>query len=292
MSFDFYFRPRAQAITDAEVIDYFNARPNYSIIKGQAFYKNEDTGVYFTFYLEDDEPALDEVPSGIMLNVNFLRPGYFMCEAEIEAQAFVRHFGWTVFDPQTNGMGEGEYQGGGLISSYNASNRTAYSVMLREAPSVSEELQALPADTLMRIWRWNWGRRQLQAEVGEGKFVPCVVFALLDGKLSSVAVWADAIAAELPIVDYFLIARDKLAPRRFFRKKPDLACLAWSDAIALLERHGSRRQDGGISLGYDAPPRDVIDTIAALAPNERTIAGVPPDKVLDRELVENALATG
>lgn len=290
MSYDLYFRPEARSVDEADVLDYFRARPNYSIEKDQITYANEDTGVYFTFDLGDDESNLEEVQYAVALNVNFYRPSYFIREAELETTAFVRQFGWTVFDPQTHGMGEGAYRADKLISGYDAGNEIAYSAILQEMPALRKDLLTLPTSTLARIWHWNHGRRKRQEDVGDVKFVPRIIFVLLEGKLSTIAVWTDVMSAELPMVDHFLVVRDKLAPRRFSKKTADKVYLAWNDAIEILERHGARRPDGAISLEYGLAPTEMIDLITSLKPEERQVSLVAADQVLDRELVEKALA--
>jgi hypothetical protein len=290
LSYDLYFRPGAGTVDEADVLDYFRARPNYSIENDQIMYANEDTGVYFTFDLGGDEADPEEIQCAAALNVNFYRPSYFIREAELETTAFVRRFGWTVFDPQTHGMGEGEYSADKLISGYNAGNEFAYSAILQEMPALHENSLTLPTNTLTRIWQWNHGRQKLQEDVGEVKFVPRIIFVLLDGKLSTIAVWTDVMSAELPMVDHFLVVRDELAPRRFLKKTADKIYLAWNDVIEILERHGARRPDGAISLEYGLPPKEMIDLITSLKPEERQVSLVAVDQVLDRELVEKALA--
>jgi hypothetical protein len=184
-------------------------------------------------------------------------------------------------------MGEGEYQSDLLISGWDTGNRFACSEVLRD-PANRGDLSSLPTSALLRIWHWNHGRDALQQEVGEEKFVPRISFARLDNQLVTFAVWPDGIPVVVPVVDYLLIPRKELSPRRLFRRIEDRALLAWSDATPILERHGSRLADA-ISLDYPHPPKDVTSFVRSLPATDRNIVGVAADKVLDRELVDQVI---
>src|SRR5271157_2989471 len=109
VSYDLFLKPRTGNVTPEAFSDYFRLRRNYKVNLPQAWYENEDTGVYFVFELSSEINQNGGRSYPITLSINYLRPSFFGLEAEPEVSAFVRAFDATVSDPQTNGMGEGEY---------------------------------------------------------------------------------------------------------------------------------------------------------------------------------------
>src|SRR6185295_3902350 len=88
-----------------------------------------------------------------------------------------------------------------------------------------------------RHWRWNYGRSDLEEQLGDEVFVPRITYVRRDGRVRSAAVWTDAIPIALPEVDLLLLVREELAPRKllFLRGQPDLACAPWSELAPLLD---------------------------------------------------------
>ena len=85
----------------------------------QAWYQNDDTGVYFSF-------ELAATPSfWAQFIVNHMRPRFFILEALPEIESFVSTFGLTVHDPQIDGMGDGRFDSDGFIRGWAAGNETA-----------------------------------------------------------------------------------------------------------------------------------------------------------------------
>jgi hypothetical protein len=287
MSYDLYFKPRNGSFTEEGFHLYFRERPNYKCEGSQAWYGNEDTGVYFVFELqteqpveEDDEP-MEHFP--IALNINYLRPSYFIFEAEPEVTAFVKHFDLLVSDPQMEGMGDGEYNAEKLLSGWNCGNEFGYTSILRDENNRSG-ISHLPTERLYNAWRWNLFRSQVQARVGESKFVPRIMFMNIDGSTVTAAVWPDGIPVVVTKVDYLCVPRKELAPTKLFRKKEDTTFVAWDVAFPVLSKHGTLDADGSISLNYMTPPQDVVKFVQALPAENRTVSGLSPDKVLDREI--------
>jgi hypothetical protein len=95
-------RPPTES-SSSEFNQYFAERPNFSIEKGQAWYRNEDTGVYFSFELAEGG---DEAPRcWVQFNINYARPGFFALEALPRVESFVSKFGLSVHDPQNRRYG-------------------------------------------------------------------------------------------------------------------------------------------------------------------------------------------
>ncbi|MFA9441674.1 hypothetical protein ACDA63_18755 [Uliginosibacterium sp. sgz301328] len=293
MSYDLYFKPRSGSFSEELFYAYFCERPNYKCEGSQAWYGNEDTGVYFVFELqaaqlpeEDDDEPLEHFP--IALNINYLRPSYFIFEAEPEVTAFVKHFDLLVSDPQMEGMGDGEYNAEKLLSGWNCGNEFGYTSVLRDENNRSR-ISHLPAEQLHNAWRWNWTRTQVQARVGESKFVPRIMFMNLGGSTVTAAVWPDGIPVVVTRVDYLCVPRKELAPTKFFRKKEDTTFVAWDEALPVLLKHGTQSRDGSISLNYMTPPPDVVKFVQSLPVENRAVAGLSADRVLDREIYERSI---
>ncbi len=287
MSYDLYLKARTGTINENDVLNYFRNRPHYTVEQRQASYENKDTGVYFMFEMHDGEPNTPEAAYPVAFNLNFFRPSYFISEAEPEVTAFVRQFDCVAFDPQTHGMGEGEYQNDKLVSGWNHGNEFAYRAVL-DKPENRANLLTLPADRLIKFWQWNYDARMLQERQTRDTFVPHIFLMKIDGQVATMSVWPDAISSILPEVDYLLIRRQEFAPRRLLRKVEDEIFLPWKEALPILERHGSPHPGDAISLKYVKQPKDVADFVSSLTPRKQQVVIVPASEVLDRELVEKA----
>lgn len=288
MSYDLYFKRRAGEFTAEDFAEYFGKRAHYDLQGSQAWYQNEDTGVYFVFELgiDSDDPELESF--AVSLNVNYFRPSFFGLEAEPEVTAFARAFDMVVSDPQTNGMGEGEYRADFFLSGWNTGNEFGYRAILRE-PAARQEQATLPSETLIKAWVWNRARNELQNQLGEAKFVPRIMFMLIAGKAATIAVWPDGIPIAVPDVDYFMVPRKELAPRRFLRRVQDETLVSSKDVLPIFNKHGTARPNGTLVLNYVDAPREIREFVASLPLDKREIAGVPNDKILDRELVEKCV---
>src|SRR5579859_5849952 len=130
MSYDLFLKRRDGSFDAESFLTYFRPRPWYKIDSRQIWYANEDSGVYFSIELSERPETTEHCP--LALNVNFFRPSYFILEVEPEITGLVQHFDLIVFDPQTEGMGEGDYQKELLISGWNHGNEFAYSALVRD----------------------------------------------------------------------------------------------------------------------------------------------------------------
>lgn len=284
MSYDLYFKPRTGALDKEGMAAYFSSRPNYKVDPPQVWYRNEDTGVYFLFEEQDEKETEGTEYYPVVLNINFFRPSYFVQEAEPEVTAFVREFDLIVSDPQFHGMGEGEYNPELLKSGWNHGNEFGYSALLRD-PKSQMNIWSLPSATLLKAWSWNLLRQRLQDNLGETKFVPRVMFAVLDGDVKTVAVWPDGIPIAVPDVDYLIVPREELAPRRLFRRVEDKTIVALRDALPVLQKHGAVETHGTLVLDYARPTGEIARYVTSLPVDKREARGLAADQVLDRELV-------
>jgi hypothetical protein len=284
VSYDLLFKPRAGSFDSSRFNEYFSQRPHYKAAGGQAWYENEDTGVYFVFELQNEAEQEEGEYFPVALNVNYFRPSSFGLEAEPEVKAFVDAFDMTVSDPQTHGMGDGEYSSKLFLSGWNHGNEFGYAAILRD-PANRENLISLPTDELLGAWYWNRARNGLQQELGESKFVPRIMFVLIDGQPATAAVWPDGIPIAVPRVNYFFVPRKELAPRRFLRRVEDQTLVSQAQVLPIFNRFAIERPDGILVLNYVNAPREIRAFVEGLPTDKREITGVSADKVLNRELV-------
>jgi len=288
MSYDLYLKPRTGSIDQAAVLDYFRKRPNYTVEGEQARYDNEDTGVQFVFEINHGEPDSPVAGYPVLFNLAYFRPSYFVLEAAPEVTAFVQAFDCVVLDPQTDGMGQGEYRSDKLLSGWNFGNEFACQAMLRIG-KVRQDVMTVPTEKLHAVWQWNYDRASLQDGLEDDKFVPRIIFLLVDGRLSTAIIWGDGIPMIFPGVDYVLVGREQLAPRRWFRQTRDITPLAWQDAVRMLEPYLLRYGDGSFGLNYDKPPEPLSKAIRRLASSAQKLQLVEMDSVLDTDLIDKDL---
>jgi hypothetical protein len=267
-------------------VDYFRSRIHYEVSKREALYFNPDSGVYFGFELAPppEDPEEEHLP--ISFNINFFRPSYFILEAELEVTAFVRHFDLVVFDPQIDGMEGDEYQSHLLIKGWNCGNEFAFASFLRER-GAAREVPTLPAATLMEYWRWNRGRAERQAQVGNTKSIPRIAFVRVGGEARSAAFWPDGgVPSIIPHVAYLIVDREKCDPEQQSGKE-NQALVAWEVARPLLERYNLIETDNSFVLDDGAqPPGELARLIQSLPAYTGEFAPLSAHEVVDRELVE------
>ncbi|MCB9760194.1 MAG: hypothetical protein H6739_10200 [Alphaproteobacteria bacterium] len=293
MSYDLFFRSRGGPPDRAGVLEWFRGREHYKVTESQAFYENQATGVYFSFDFAEDA----ELPA---FNVNYFRPHTFGLEAEPELGAFVRRFDLTVDDPQSDGMGEGEYSAEGFVRGWNHGNRFAHRAMI-SLGHVNEPLLTLPRATLEGIWRWNEGRVAYGEWLNFIEMLPCfvpTVFLFQDdqdpARVRTGVIWGEAMSIALPEVDWLIVmeavgATPVVLPRAAFAER-----LAGYRAVSGDTRYTLDGQERAVGLthqllDYDMPPADLLPALLA-AGEARRVARLHPDQVLTAELVDEACA--
>jgi hypothetical protein len=85
------------------------------------------------------------------------------------------------------------------------------------------------------------------------------------------------------------INRNDLAPRRLFRRTPDIVFVPFESIVPLLEpfRLVSGVRDYRL-LDYDSPPEPIVRWIESTSSRLKPTV-VPYDKILDSEAVDHAL---
>ena len=185
----------------------------------QAWYRNDDTNVYFCFDYDaigslEDEENIDPELLPINFTLNFLRPHVFALEAGPELEAFIQHFNLTVSDPQLEGMGDGDFTPSGFMAGWNHGNEFALKSLL-ESNENSKPILKISSEDIDRAWRWNYHRAALQEEVGPQIQVPRIIFVKTADGVQTSILWLDALQILLPRVQTILAFRDRLAQRSY-----------------------------------------------------------------------------
>lgn len=295
MSYDLYFHCKnEQSLSREEFINYFRNRPWYTVEQNQAFYENEDTGVYFCFeYQEEnstgDEGIEEEQNFQVSFNINYNRPHIFGLEAEPEIKNFVEEFKLNIFDPQTNGMGEGPYSTEGFLRGWNEGNLFGISAMISHGgENWLVDVGTLSHLDIERYWKWNLFRKELQDKLGDDIYVPRIMFCKNQNQIKSFIVWGDAIPIVLPKVDLVVLVKDKLASFRFFFKKPVISPVDYHEVEDLFPPE-EMYSEQGLSykiLEYYRPPQTIREFYMKQQPGN--IQGISVDRILDDELVVKA----
>lgn len=291
MSYDLFLRPRNGALGKKEFEAYFQDRRFYNTEAGHATYDNDYTGVYFSFKWADSRAYVEEEGGEfypVAFNINYFRPSYFIVEAEIEVSAFVRAFDLLVSDPQWKGMGKGEYDAKVLQSGWKAGNQSAYDIILEE-PEQRSGVRTLPSATVLQAWRWNFEVDARQQSVGDTKFVPRVLLLEVEGQMGSAMVWPDGMPLVATPVDWLILAGENL-----LRRRPDFASakrlLPWAEALQILAPFVKQGPGPVVTFDYGEAPSEVFDFLLRLPPASLSFSRWPQHAVLDREMVERALA--
>ncbi|MBU2713171.1 hypothetical protein [Zooshikella harenae] len=282
MSYDLFMKPKNGDISIEEFESYFQNRKNYSLEGVQAWYQNEETGVYFVFEYQDQEEGEDQY-FPVTFNMNYFRPSFFVREAEPEVKEFISSFDLIVDDPQINGMGYGEYNGEKFVNGWLHGNEFGYQAILKDNP----EVFSLPTDKLEAFWAWNMKKERLQYEIEEDVFVPAIILLNHQGQAVTACVWPDAIPSVIPPVDILLIGRKELAPRKLFKKVEDIAIATWSDIQPLLKKYKNKMEGEAYYLYYQSVPTEIKKHIERLNPIDLDLLkGLSADQVLNKELVK------
>jgi hypothetical protein len=314
MSFTLYLKP---ARFDREAIGrYFSKRSHYLRTQspdGAAhfFYENPDTGVYFSFWLEenarenqDDSMARAERRPTVMCNINYFRPHVFALEAESEIAAFIERFECEMFDPQDEGMGEGPFLRDDFLHSYNTGNALGYCAVLAKAKlrNITRDYLVAETDDIGAVWSWNRNRARTQAafeDAGRDLFAPRLIWGKVKqtGQEIIFAIWAEDVSTAIPaLATHVLLVRPtrRSILERFSAalKKTERPVEARLVPMSMLQGERDLHWEEGRMGQFlwapairDAPPAIGQLFVGPFRPPRNIVASVAEDHVLNTELV-------
>lgn len=277
MSYDLYLKPKAGSFTLEGFLTYFRRLNHFAIEGNQAWYNNENTGVYFLCEYQDPDDELEEY-FPLLININFVRPSIFIREIEPIVSKIINENNLIVSDPQIDGVGEGEYSKNDFISGWLHGNKFSVNAVKDNGSRVT-----LPQKTLEYIWKWNFEKEELQNRLGDEVFVPSIMTFLIDGEFKTAICWGDGIPVAIPNVDEFLIVRKKYAPWKLFGKNDDIVAVSRVSLDDVISKHSKINSDGILLLNYLTPPDEIVNLVKKRPKETRNIQGVSIDAILDSE---------
>jgi hypothetical protein len=281
MSYDLYFKK--SDISSEEFFNYFHNEKNYTIDKNQVLYENNNTGVYFVIDYYEEKNDDNYFAS---LNLNYYRPLSFGYETALVIDKFIKQNNIDIFDPQNEGMGEGPFTIDGFIRSWQHGNDFGYQSIL-EHPDSCGDVYCESNDQLWKIWNWNYKKEEYYEELQKDIFIPTISFALVNNVLSTFVVWPDAISTIIPKVDYVLIMRKELGPKKFFRKTQDQFFVTFDSLNTNMKNYQSQFKG---FIVYDLPcpetPLILKEYVKKINPIENHVKMIAPDSILSSELVK------
>jgi hypothetical protein len=307
MSYDLYLYPRKKAAElDRDAVFAYFTGDRFEVDGDEIHYSNQDTGVYFHFNFHEgaaDEDNPNRVHrSHLSFNMNYFRPHTFGLEAVRVLTPLVRHFDFTVDDPQAGGMKKGAYSAEGFLHGWNAGNRFAAMAMRQfkgEMTVVGGGL-TLPMETNRKLWEWNYHRQeycdQLFTDEDIDVYVACIWYCREGEKVKTFCLYPNLVPTGIPKVDYVMVLRNELPSPHKRKSQETPAWVKFSDFKKAAKGFRMRRERDKEVLPYlllysdeyhtqKACPKDFAKWVIDLPPWEGKPDSLRPDQVLDEELL-------
>jgi hypothetical protein len=280
MSYDLHLH-FDQGLSERDFLEYFAGRRHFTVRGNEIHYENPDTTVgFFIRYTASKGFLARKSLSAAHFELNYFRPSFFGLEAEIELSALVAKFAPRIEDPQLEGMGQGPYCGEGFLRGWNYGNTFAVGAITASNPQ--HKVVSLPTSKLLTAWKWNYGRAQRTAAVGERQFVPSIMTVAVANMPSLVVVWALGMPVVLPKVDYVLVGRDESGVKRY-------GLAPWSDVLATLRRASIDVSGDPLDLEYPVTPAPIARWVAEIpAVDTQTVPRLATYEIIDSEVLEAA----
>ena len=223
MSFDLFFCwDRQERINFEAVCSWSDALAYFERNDNQLWYRNEDTGVYFSLDFEGKQPAEGEGPeipegyfdTGLSFNLNFNRPSYFGYEAMPFVENLSKRFGLFAFDPQARDLKHQlwrDVNSNDLLQGWFENNRNAILTMI-EHVGLETPPQMLLAKSMYR-WNYSIKKKDFQRKCGDQIFVPALSPIRRRGssQVQLAFVYTQNVPCLVPDSDWVLVVRQKKA---------------------------------------------------------------------------------
>ncbi|MBY0273409.1 MAG: hypothetical protein K2X02_08425 [Alphaproteobacteria bacterium] len=191
MSYSIFFNSETGKgnIKKGTYLNYFKTRANYTVSGDQAWYENEVTGTYFSFFIR--------IEHDIEFDINVLRPHYFCLEANQEILAFLRAFPSTMYDPQLEI--QGKFDENKFFEKWQENNKAACKIA--KSGSYLPDHRFLPTALLNKFWKWNYGIDDLINNTLRDLdvFIPqLMLYEGENGNIKLLSLWPEALPVVLP----------------------------------------------------------------------------------------------
>lgn len=310
MSYDLnlFGRPGVPDLDRATFMAHF-VGDRYQIDDDEVHYSNPDTGVYFHFTFREGGHVAEDNPnrrtrSTIYFNMNYFRPHTFGLEADLILKPLVKQFDLIVSDPQSAGMGEGEYDSEGFLRGWNAGN--AFAAQAFRQLGGHENALTIPTALNRKLWGWNFDRKGTGEDLWDldeiDVYVPPIWFCKEDGKPRTFALYPNLVPTAVPKVDYVLLLRNELSSPFKRKSKETPAWVRWQDLRDVAADFELRYEDEDHDdLDYlvlhsetyrnkETAPRELAKWVIALPDWPGKPDQVNPDQILDAELLAGPLS--
>lgn len=227
MSYDLFFYKQKKSEISKEKISKYLSDNLVPANEGntQWFFENEDTEVYFSF--EYNEPYNEFEPdekievienfddTNFTFNLNFMRPSFFGHEAFEFVEQFCNELNLYVLNPQSDSEHPYKPNQQEQFENWNKTNLWSSKEHFKEMQSCY-----LSEEETFKVWEFNSNRQRIQQKLGEGYFVPKIIFLKTKYKNEAITltIWTEHIPIVLPTTDYILLTREF---KKFFRTVKD-----------------------------------------------------------------------
>lgn len=303
MSFDLYFCVRSgQTVPpplelEAFLTDRERVRMEASNDTMQAFYENEDTGVYciLDIYRSQQPDEEEIVPSGFVgvplaFNLNFCRPSFFARETMPIVQSVAEHFSLLVIDPQGDETPTTASLDA-LISSWERSNESAVRSLFAQQQELREETGYLAHADAGEWWEYQFAKSRLElAEPEDDVFVPHIMLMRAPGsrQVLRTITWSQGVHRMIiPRADYVAMVPMKQSRLRGLRPSGEIRVIEWQAMRQGLSEslHDVAGQLPLQRLELVGDPRESFSRLYSGAPALESIglSGIASDRFVDVE---------
>jgi len=245
MSFDLYlYKQKGRELSQEEIAGYLTENLTPPNDEGtQWWFENEETGVYYSFMLEEaqeDDPEwvkmygsfADFGNTGFVFSLNFVRPNFFGMEAFRFVERFMRDLDLYVLNPQS-GLDTENPRRETFESLYDDWSRPNLSFSTAHFDEI--QLIHYPLERSNDIWDFSFHRSEMQARLGDDYFVSGALFiAPEDGrKAATLTTWTQHIPCVLPPVDYVAINRTR---KKLFRTVKETGIVSYETLMSSMGR--------------------------------------------------------
>ncbi len=289
MSLELYLRPKTGELDFSSVEKYFDSNSLYSRHPEGFIYENPETNVYFSlsfssnsdFETQDlDKSVSNEQPYHLVLNINYLRPGFFIDEINIEILTLINMFD---LDCSIDGGDRKEYDFSELFAYVENVNRTFATKILMD----DERKFPFPRSQSYQIWKYQYFRKNLDEQIKEDFYVSRYYLLEIDDEIVVSVFWPDAIPCVFPRAEKFLIMRDKLASKGFFRQTPDWVVVDFEDIIAEITPYVTEFHSGLWKFNSPVTDKCVFEYVKKIKPQPKKPKLLRFDDIYDAEWIDN-----